>query len=504
MERNPEYRSHVGLSLPIELIEQRWRKTSKQLTVSGEHQIVNGERLTVNGQQPKEFYESLDLPEPSHMRGGKYHIATQAALPRNAPFAKFAIDRSEQCISCGQCVEACVYDVHLRNPLDLRRMNTPKDELCRACFRCIQECPRNALAISLDSNFSRAGRGIFNADVILSLQNQAVEGKIPVQGAGYRGAFAGEAFDSMWTDMSEIVRPTRRNTWREYISTTVDLGRREQRLEIARLGFSRYVEIPLPILFNELPIHRSRNVLLAVARAARRLGTYAIIARRDWFQELAPYARNIAISVDDNEIDGFITLFDLIEVDNAELVPRVKSIAPNAIVIARIREKLLAAERIVQLAREGAEIIHLAFDPVEPRHLFEELPRVHSRLVEEGLRDAVTIVASGAIAMAEHAPKTVILGADAVAIDLPLVIAMECVLDEQCFADDACTKGAEAIDPSWGEQRIVNLVASWRNQLLEVMGAMGMREVRRLRGERGRAMLKSELDEKLLEPIFAK
>ncbi len=65
-----------------------------------------------------------------------------------------------------------------------------------------------------------------------------------------------------------------------------------------------------------------------------------------------------------------------------------------------------------------------------------------------------------------------------------------------------CTRGIETIDPAWGEQRIVNLAASWRNQLLEVLGAMGLREVRRLRGERGRAMLKTELDEKLFAPIF--
>ncbi|HEY4721181.1 MAG TPA: 4Fe-4S dicluster domain-containing protein, partial [Anaerolineae bacterium] len=253
MERNPEYRAHVGLSLPIELTEQRWRKTSKQLTVNSQQSsvissqptaaskqltvnskqssvissqpTVVSKQLTVNGKQSIELDESFDLPEPSYVHGGKYHIATQAALPRNAPFAKFAIGRSDQCISCGQCVEACVYGVHFRNLLDLRRMNIPKDELCRACFRCIQECPRNALAISLDSHFSRAGRGAFNADVILSLQNQATEGKIPVQGAGYRGAFAGEAFDSMWTDMSEIVRPTRDGIHgREYIATTVDLG----------------------------------------------------------------------------------------------------------------------------------------------------------------------------------------------------------------------------------------------------------------------------------------
>jgi len=39
-------------------------------------------------------------------------------------------------------------------------------------------------------------------------------------GRGYRGTFAGEGFDSIWTDMSEIVRPTRDGIHgREYINT---------------------------------------------------------------------------------------------------------------------------------------------------------------------------------------------------------------------------------------------------------------------------------------------
>jgi hypothetical protein len=37
-------------------------------------------------------------------------------------------------------------------------------------------------------------------------------------------------------------------------------------------------------------------------------------------------------------------------------------------------------------------------------------------------------------------------------------------------------------------------VAAWRDQLLEVLGAMGLREVRRLRGEVGRAMIQSEVE----------
>jgi len=41
---------------------------------------------------------------------------------------------------------------------------------------------------------------------------------------------------------------------------------------------------------------------------------------------------------------------------------------------------------------------------------------------------------------------------------------------------------------------VTNLIGAWHNQLLEVMGAMGIRDVRRLRGETGRAMFYEDLD----------
>jgi hypothetical protein len=46
----------------------------------------------------------------------------------------------------------------------------------------------------------------------------------------------------------------------------------------------------------------------------------------------------------------------------------------------------------------------------------------------------------------------------------------------------------------WGVQRLKNLLGSWRDQLLEILGAMGLREVRRSRGETGRAMFQEDLE----------
>src|SRR5690606_17546151 len=74
--------------------------------------------------------------------------------------------------------------------------------------------------------------------------------------------------------------------------------------------------------------------------------------------------------------------------------------------------------------------------------------------------------------------------------DDALVVALGCALwadvRHPCPVDDVET------DPEWGEQRIINLMAAWRDQLLEVLGAMGMREVRRLRGELGRTIFQAK------------
>lgn len=88
------------------------------------------------------------------------------------------------------------------------------------------------------------------------------------------------------------------------------------------------------------------------------------------------------------------------------------------------------------------------------------------------------------------------MGADAVAIGLAYQVALGCRV---CYGEKhgSCLLKVDEEDEEWATQRIVNMVASWRDQLLEVLGGMGMRDVRRLRGEIGRAMFYEELERKI-------
>jgi hypothetical protein len=65
-------------------------------------------------------------------------------------------------------------------------------------------------------------------------------------------------------------------------------------------------------------------------------------------------------------------------------------------------------------------------------------------------------------------------------------------------------EGLEKISVSTIMHRVVNLMGAWHSQLLEVMGAMGIREARRLRGETGRAIFFDEIDNDTFGKIFKK
>ena len=91
--------------------------------------------------------------------------------------------------------------------------------------------------------------------------------------------------------------------------------------------------------------------------------------------------------------------------------------------------------------------------------------------------------------MAEHVAKAIACGLDLVALDLPLWIALQARIGV-----DGAPVAFPRLDEAWALQRLRNLANSWRDQLLEVLGAMGMREVRRLRGEVGRIMFQADLE----------
>ena len=85
---------------------------------------------------------------------------------------------------------------------------------------------------------------------------------------------------------------------------------------------------------------------------------------------------------------------------------------------------------------------------------------------------------------------------------LPLLVGMECRLCKRCVEGKSCPVELEKVVDDYGSQRLVNLMCAWWSQLIEVMGAMGIRDVRRVRGEAGRAMFFEDLERDTFGAMF--
>jgi hypothetical protein len=368
------------------------------------------------------------------------------------------------------------------------------------------------------------GDDYWKPDIIHGTWFQAETGKIPVSGAGYRGPFSGPGFDAMWTDMSEIVRPTRDGIHgREYISTGIDVGRKQHHLEFDASGnlcreMLPLVEIPLPVIFNVLPFgNLGEGIVLSMAEAARQIGTLMYVTPETYGPFLKPYKAHLVPLLTAENFDPGAELLEGVKMvelfyspDVLGKVQLLKNRYPGLVVSIRLPINPEARSIAAELAVAGAEVIHLFADYrgnefVEGDHyrfVKDALRDIHCHLVDASVRDEVTLIVSGGIALAEHLPKVIICGADGVAIDLPLLIAAECRVCKRCIAGKSCPVELQNLDPDHGSQRMVNLMCSWWSQLIELMGAMGIRDVRRVRGETGRAMFFEDLERDTFGAIF--
>jgi glutamate synthase domain-containing protein 2 len=315
--------------------------------------------------------------------------------------------------------------------------------------------------------------------------------------------------------MSEIVRPTRDGIHgREYISTSVDLGRKLPYLRIAgpTAGGSAVpplLELPIPIVFNPFPFPPAgRSQIQAIARAAQNLRTLAMITPEMWDDDLMPYSAWLSPRLTPDQVAQHSALWrhaKYVELEGGDLtkaVSAIKAARPDIVIGRRISADDAGPEVAESLVREGTEVIHLYADEYgqSTRGFSGDVVReIHRHLVGRGIRDEVTVLVSGGIATAEHVPKAIVCGADLVGIDLTVLVALGCAL----WADRMhCHAEHGEFTAEWGAQRLVNLVSAWRDQLLECLGAMGMREVRRLRGETGRAIFQP-LEEATFRKLFS-
>lgn len=403
----------------------------------------------------------------------------------------------------------------------------PIVEKCTGCLRCVQEFP-SFCEVKRNPEFNTYGDSYWVASdpkwattsPYHIVVNESENGKIPVRGMGYKGSFSDEGWDTIWTDMSEIVRPTRDGIYgREFISTKINIGSKS--LDFVDFGdlTTVSVEVPLPIIFDHLPLGlNNKSIQESIILATNEVGTRYITSDKDNTHSGIPLIQDLKSS--------YTGLSDVVEIDLVEVLERqdmrndeIENIMDKLIqsinTIHEMGTKVLirypfndSTISLIQMLEDApvdgyhfyADYHGTCFDK-ESSFIIDAIRRTHRFMVEKHIRDKYTVVVSGGIILAEHVPKAIICGADLVAIDTSILVALQMSFDGEIRIPKKSTIIQEDFDIDWGRQRLVNLLSAWYNQLLEILSAMGMRDVRRLRGDTGRAIFKEDIEREAFADI---
>jgi glutamate synthase domain-containing protein 2 len=118
---------------------------------------------------------------------------------------------------------------------------------------------------------------------------------------------------------------------------------------------------------------------------------------------------------------------------------------------------------------------------------------VDQKLNDQGIRNKVSVIASGGIRNSADIAKSIALGADAVYIGTAALISMGCRVCGNCYRG-LCPWGiatqredlVSRLDPEVESEHVANLIKSWTLELSELMGAAGINSIESLRGNRSR------------------
>ncbi len=460
---------------------------------------------------------------------------------RNA-FGKYRVHRTDACNASGQCISACKLGVNKKAG---SRVVSPNDYRClgpECPMACFDTCPQKAIVIRKDPNFDTLGDYRWTPDLLLSTYYMAETGKIPDSGLEYRTGGTGGGFDKL-----RIVFP---KTSKKIIPGEVDTSIRLNRLDDGRPE----VEIPIPVYGGGMSFGSvSISAMLGRMRAAAAWGTFACTGEGGYPDEIKPYDDHVITQIATGLFgvrEETIQRVRIVEFkyaqgakpglgghllgdkvtpavarmreavvgsslfspfpfhsvysveDHKKHIDWIKTTNRRALVSVKVSTPTDVDMVAVGSYYAGAHIVHLdgsyggtgAAPDIAKKNIAMPIeyavPIVHRFLVAEGIRDKVTLIASGGVRTPHDLIKIIALGADGVVTGTADMVAMECLRCHNCESGRGCARGIATTDTElvnlmeieWAAQRIINLFTAWRTEIQRILAKMGLSSVRELVG----------------------